>query len=116
MGNRCFGFAIHHRFSAAVAFVFEHHQECIGVLLMLRRFARLWFGAVFMGHIGLLGCVVIPVALFEFDSQKLASDLYALASDLCCPCEMMRIHVMHLSVYILTCGRQDECNSHPRAV
>ncbi|GMH15526.1 hypothetical protein Nepgr_017367 [Nepenthes gracilis] len=31
---------------------------------------------------------------------KLASDLYALASDLCCPCEMMRIHVMHLSVIV----------------
>ncbi|GMH31901.1 hypothetical protein Nepgr_033745 [Nepenthes gracilis] len=37
--------------------------------------------------------------------QRLASALCAMASDLYCPCKMMRIHGTHLSVYILILDR-----------
>ncbi|GMH31118.1 hypothetical protein Nepgr_032961 [Nepenthes gracilis] len=68
------------------------------------------------GILAFFGCVVILWHYLGLIMQRLASDLSALASDLCCQGEKMRIHVMQLSVYVLTCGCQEICNNHSRAV
>ncbi|GMH02102.1 hypothetical protein Nepgr_003941 [Nepenthes gracilis] len=67
-----------------------------------------------LGDLALLYLSDYAAAAFDSEHYRLASNLFALASDLCCPGEKMRIHVLQLSVYVLTYGCQAVCNSHPR--